>query len=88
MISPPSRRAESWSQNILIDGEPGRRLHGPDHIVVGDPATDETLTELRAASSPQVGQAFEAARRAFESDAWKDRGLLRRQFIVSPKSLA
>ncbi|TQC47780.1 hypothetical protein EEB14_18660 [Rhodococcus sp. WS4] len=87
MISPPSRRAESWSQNMLIDGEPGRR-HGPDHIVVGDPATDETLTELRAASSPQVGQSSEAARRAFESDAWKDWGLLRRQFIVSPKTLA
>ncbi|MFF2111592.1 hypothetical protein [Rhodococcus koreensis] len=86
MISPPSRRAESWSQDMLIDGEPGRR-HGPDHIVVGNPATDETLTELRAASSPQAGQAFEAARRALESDAWKDRELLRRQFIASPKPL-
>jgi len=81
MISPLSSLTVPWSQELLIDGDLVRG-EGPDHLVVGDPATEETLTELREASSDQVGQAVEAARRAFESDTWKDRELRRHVLLT------
>lgn len=81
MISPLASLAVPWSQNMLIDGELALG-EGADHIVVGNPATEEPLTEFREASTAQVGLAVEAARRAFESEAWRDRALRRRVLLT------
>lgn len=65
---------------ILIDGDWHDSADGR-MIAVYDPATEEKIAEIVAASATDVDRAVQAAHRAFESSAWKnmrplDRGRL------------
>ncbi len=86
MISPLSSLTVPWSQDMLIDGNLVRG-ESTDCIVVENPATEETLIEVPAASAEQVGRAVDAARRAFESEMWKDRELRRKVLLTMADTL-
>src|SRR5262249_50303142 len=59
-----------WQTSQFIDGRftPGVGAA----FLVENPATEAVLVGLREASLPQVDQAVEAARRAFQSGVWRD----------------
>ncbi|WP_406118734.1 aldehyde dehydrogenase family protein [Streptomyces sp. NBC_00989] len=61
--------AYSFSSRLYIDG---RRTDGTSdaRIVVRNPATEETLTEVPDSSLADVRRAVEAARRAFDEGPW------------------
>ncbi len=61
---------------LFIDNEWVAAGNG-DTIPVINPATEETLADVQAAGPAEVDAAVQAARRAFESDAW--RGMSPRQ---------
>jgi aldehyde dehydrogenase (NAD+) len=64
-------RADCWIDGAWAPAASGRRF------AVENPATEEVLAEVAAADAADVDRAVAAARRCFESDAW--RGMSARQ---------
>jgi len=56
--------------DLFIDGEWRAAAAGPPLEVV-NPATEEVIAEVQAATPDDVAAAVDAARRCFESDAWR-----------------
>ena len=69
-IARPVAGPVSWTSSMMIDDElvGGRGAA----ISVDNPATEEILAELQAASSEQVDQAVVSARRALDEPTWQD----------------
>ncbi|WP_075834936.1 MULTISPECIES: aldehyde dehydrogenase family protein [unclassified Rhodococcus (in: high G+C Gram-positive bacteria)] len=86
MISPLSSLSVPWSEDMFIDGELVRG-ESSERLTVDNPATEEVFADFPAASTAQVGQAVESARRAFESDAWKNRSLRREVLLTMARVL-
>lgn len=72
---PSQWQTSQWVDGRLVAGE------GPD-LVIRNPATEEILATVPAASLAQVDRAVHAARKAFRSPGWRDaeqrRDILRR----------
>ena len=65
----PNRKV-TWCLDLLINGAMVTGEGEP--IAVENPATEEILATPRQASMAQLDQAVAAARRAFDSDSWRD----------------
>jgi aldehyde dehydrogenase (NAD+) len=74
-----SDRKILWSTQLLIDGDFVQGHGAP--LEIRNPATEETLSIVQAASRAQVDAAVGAARRAFVSPRWAD-GELRRRVLL------
>src|SRR5690606_8675993 len=57
-------------EHMIIDGQ--ACTQGDGRLPVHDPATGEVIAQQIEAGPAQVDQAVQAARRAFESPAWRD----------------
>src|ERR1700729_404046 len=69
----------AWATRLMIDG---RLVEGQGPLIeVENPATEQTITSVQAASPTQVDEAVAAARRAFRSGVWTD-GELRRRVLL------
>lgn len=69
-----------WSLDLLIDGAMVRGTG--DTLGVENPATEETIVEVGAASTAQVDEAVGAARRAFDDGRWANDPELRRTLLL------
>src|ERR1700730_4634240 len=68
--SAPGREDIEWASHMLIGG---RLIRGDGMTIeVDDPAIGQPVTSVSAASVEQVDAAVLAARRAFDSDVWRD----------------
>ena len=65
-------RKVNWCLDLLINGDMVKGQGAP--LSVENPATEEILASPRQASMAQLDQAVAAARKAFDSDIWRDAG--------------
>src|ERR1700688_4597134 len=78
--SAPSREDIEWASDMLIGG---RLIRGGGMTIeVDDPASGQPVASVSGASAEQVDTAVLAARRAFDSDVWRE-GVTRRACLLA-----